>query len=914
MSSRRNGSLCSTLLLIAANLLIPVAIVIFATGFFPYKPLLPGLAEYELLDGFVEPPEAPFDKLVFMVVDALRSDFVYTTNSGFKFTQSLIRDGAAIPFTAHATSPTVTMPRLKAITTGSVPSFLDVVLNLDQGDESSSLASQDTWLAQMKAKGTGKLVMYGDDTWLKLFPGTFDRADGTTSFFVSDFTEVDHNVTRNIPGELRNDDWNTMILHYLGLDHIGHKGGPRSPHMVPKQREMDGIVGQIYKAIETEDHLKSTLFVVCGDHGMNDAGNHGASSPGETSPALLFISPKLKNLQKQTQDAPLPDAENFRFYSTVEQSDLAPTLAALLGFPIPKNNLGALIPEFLSIWSKETDQAYLLHQNARQIQTVISAASGTKTFDSALPVSSCASPSSDYEELACEWQGPSNILMSARVGDDMDPQWALSVTMWLRKAQELMSGMASNYDMSRLILGQVAAVLAVIFGLGAATRTISPTSSLTPLLVISVAYSIMMFASSYVEEEQHFWYLTTSTWFGYLSLRGFKRSNTAFPRHLLLTTLPLLSALRLLRSWNQTGQKFAGTPAIVKLFLEPNPHFLWFLVGLTYVWTHRQLVYSFHGRIPVPINYPAMTGLVLAAFTFKAAFTLEDAPELVVPFVKSSLLDFTRGASLTARARAVFVGLGLATAAGMGFILWESKIVSGRRGSRHKRQTPKKNGPARAEAVTVLQNLYTILALTQSRTTNIPLFLIFNLTYWFLSNEIDTGNLSTAELGISSLLLQYASFFAMGGSNAISSVDLSNAYNGVSDFSVVLVGILTYVGNWAGAVWWVVGTVVLLGRIWRRDQRLALSKDKKDEAGEVSVVQEQSQTQSGLFKTYVSVMTLFTAFSVAAVMAACTILRTHLFVWTVFSPKYLYCVAWSLGQHLVVNVGVGGLLFWLGSL
>lgn len=77
------------------------------------------------------------------------------------------------------------MPRLKAITTGSVPSFLDVVLNLDEGDESSSLASQDTWLAQMKAKGTGKLVMYGDDTWLKLFPGTFDRADGTTSFFVS---------------------------------------------------------------------------------------------------------------------------------------------------------------------------------------------------------------------------------------------------------------------------------------------------------------------------------------------------------------------------------------------------------------------------------------------------------------------------------------------------------------------------------------------------------------------------------------------------------------------------------------------------------------------------------------------------------------------------------------------------------
>jgi ethanolaminephosphotransferase len=98
---------------------------------------------------------------------------------------SLIASGAAMPFTAHATSPTITMPRIKAITTGSIPSFLDVILNFAESDTTSSLSSQDTWLAQMKAKGSRKMVMYGDDTWLKLFPETFDRADGTSSFFVS---------------------------------------------------------------------------------------------------------------------------------------------------------------------------------------------------------------------------------------------------------------------------------------------------------------------------------------------------------------------------------------------------------------------------------------------------------------------------------------------------------------------------------------------------------------------------------------------------------------------------------------------------------------------------------------------------------------------------------------------------------
>ncbi len=83
-----------TVLLAFANLLIPVAILIFATGFFPYKPFMPGLAEYEDLTitgeaGGVrqKPPEAPFDRLVFMVVDALRSDFVYGEESAMSFVQ-----------------------------------------------------------------------------------------------------------------------------------------------------------------------------------------------------------------------------------------------------------------------------------------------------------------------------------------------------------------------------------------------------------------------------------------------------------------------------------------------------------------------------------------------------------------------------------------------------------------------------------------------------------------------------------------------------------------------------------------------------------------------------------------------------------------------------------------------------------
>lgn len=74
-----------------ANILLPVAAIVFALGFFPFKPLLPGLATFEDVREpqvwGAERPEAVFDRVVFMVVDALRSDFVYGHNSGFEFTQ-----------------------------------------------------------------------------------------------------------------------------------------------------------------------------------------------------------------------------------------------------------------------------------------------------------------------------------------------------------------------------------------------------------------------------------------------------------------------------------------------------------------------------------------------------------------------------------------------------------------------------------------------------------------------------------------------------------------------------------------------------------------------------------------------------------------------------------------------------------
>ena len=74
--------------------------------------------------------------------------------------------------------------RIKSLVTGTIPGFVDVVANFNSG-----ALSEDSLVGQWSAAGR-KLLMFGDDTWTRLFPTAFARQDPTTSFFVSDHTEV----------------------------------------------------------------------------------------------------------------------------------------------------------------------------------------------------------------------------------------------------------------------------------------------------------------------------------------------------------------------------------------------------------------------------------------------------------------------------------------------------------------------------------------------------------------------------------------------------------------------------------------------------------------------------------------------------------------------------------------------------
>lgn len=75
-------------------------------------------------------PDPPFKNLIFVVIDAFRSDFAFSTSSSMPFIHSSIRNQTALGFTAFSSPPTVTLPRIKGLTTGSTPNFLDAILNI----------------------------------------------------------------------------------------------------------------------------------------------------------------------------------------------------------------------------------------------------------------------------------------------------------------------------------------------------------------------------------------------------------------------------------------------------------------------------------------------------------------------------------------------------------------------------------------------------------------------------------------------------------------------------------------------------------------------------------------------------------------------------------------------------------------
>ena len=295
-----------------------------------------------------------FDKAVVVLIDALRYDFTVPAEDNAPFHNAfpfMYETAVRSPNNAFlrpfiADPPTTTLQRLKGLTTGTLPTFIDAGSNF-----AGTAIEEDNLLMQLRDVGK-RIVHIGDDTWMGLFPGYFEAnmSRAYDSFNVWDLHTVDNGVLEHIfPALERKDEWDLLIGHCLGVDHAGHRYGPNHDEMGKKLRQMDDFIRDLASRIEDD-----TILVVMGDHGMDEKGDHGGESDDEIEAALWMYSSRPAFGRTRPEFATPPPTAKVR---PVNQIDLVPTLALLLGIPIPFNNLGRPIEEaFAGLQGRAWDQ------------------------------------------------------------------------------------------------------------------------------------------------------------------------------------------------------------------------------------------------------------------------------------------------------------------------------------------------------------------------------------------------------------------------------------------------------------------------------------------------------------------------------------------------------------------------------
>ena len=116
--------------------------------------------------------------------------------------------------------------------------------------------------------------------------------------------------------------------------------------------------------------------------------------------------------------------------------------------------------------------------------------------------------------------------------------------------------------------------------------------------------------------------------------------------------------MRIIRRWNQTGQKWAGEPDISGTFFHHKMIF-WVLTSMTYLWNLQCLSSRGFPQFPKLAAGAIGAALTTAGVTFKLAFINEDSPELMLS-VSPPPADPSLAISLVTRARVAFLGSAVA--------------------------------------------------------------------------------------------------------------------------------------------------------------------------------------------------------------------------------------------------------------
>ena len=189
-----------------------------------------------------------FKRVIWLLIDAFRYDFAVYDSSldpsppHYRNKLPVIRDllqehpQHAKLFRFFADPPTTTLQRLKALTTGGLPTFVEVSSNFNSPE-----VLEDSLLYQIHREGLNSTIL-GDNTWTGLYEKLLTKVFSYPSFNVKDLYTVDNAIIARLVPQLKMKDASFVVAHFLGVDHCGHTLGPSHPAMADKLTQMDQVL------------------------------------------------------------------------------------------------------------------------------------------------------------------------------------------------------------------------------------------------------------------------------------------------------------------------------------------------------------------------------------------------------------------------------------------------------------------------------------------------------------------------------------------------------------------------------------------------------------------------------------------------------------------------------------------------
>uniref|UniRef100_A0A0D3F6W7 GPI ethanolamine phosphate transferase 1 n=1 Tax=Oryza barthii TaxID=65489 RepID=A0A0D3F6W7_9ORYZ len=174
-----------------------------------------------------------------------------------------------------------------------------------------------------------------------------------------------------------------IFLHLLGCDTNGHAHRPYSNIYLNNVKVVDQIAESMYNLMESYFNDNQTAYVFTADHGMSDKGSHGDGHPSNTDTPLVawgagIRSPKFlaytdkpddgfRFVDDHKHDMPTPQDWALEGFERVDvnQADIAPLMATLVGLPCPLNSVGSLPTHYLKL--SKADEVEAVLANTKQI-------------------------------------------------------------------------------------------------------------------------------------------------------------------------------------------------------------------------------------------------------------------------------------------------------------------------------------------------------------------------------------------------------------------------------------------------------------------------------------------------------------------------------------------------------------------